>query len=80
MNFTTGSCNAIGEIEYNKEVEEWCSLNSTFLNEKTHLLMLNLLIQMKRRTYKHMIEQRSLGQYFSLQPSITEFHRKITLS
>ena len=80
MNFTTGSCNAIGEIEYNKEVEEWCSLNSTFLNEKTHLLILNLLIQMKRRTYKYMIEQRSLGQYFGLQPSITEFHRKITLS
>ena len=62
MTFTPGSRNAIGEIEYNKEVEEWCALNSTFLNAKTHLLILNLLIQMKRRTYKYMIEQRILGQ------------------
>ena len=54
-------------------------LNSIFLHEKTHLLILNLSIQMKRQTYKYMIEQRSCGQYFSLQPSISEFNRKITL-
>ena len=76
---TPGGRNAIGEIEYNNEIEGWCVLNSTFLHEKTDLLILNLLIQMKRQTYKYMIEQRSCGQYFSLQPSISEFKRKITL-
>ena len=66
-NFTPGGRNAIGEIEYNNE------------NEKIHLPILNLLIQMKRQTCKYMIEQRSCGQYFSLQLSISEFNRKITL-
>ena len=79
MNFTSDSRNAVGEIEYDKEIEGWCVPNSRFLNEKTHLLILNLLIQMKRQTYKYMIEQRSHGQYFSLQSSISEFNRKITL-
>ena len=41
--------------------------------------ILNLLIQMKRQTYKYMIEQIRCGQYFSLQLSISEFNRKITL-
>ena len=34
---------------------------------------------MKRQTYKYMIEQRSSGKYFRLQPSISEFYRKIIL-
>ena len=79
MNFTPGGHNNIGEIEYDKEIEGWCALNSTFLNEKTHLPILDLLIQMKRQTYKYMIEQRSSGKYFRLQPSISEFNRKIIL-
>ena len=79
MNFTSDSRNAVGEIEYDKEIEGWCVPNSRLLNEKKHLLILNLLIQMKRQTYKYMIEQRSNGQYFSLQSSISEFNRKITL-
>ena len=37
MSFTPGGHNDIGEIEYDKEIERWCALNSKFLNEKTHL-------------------------------------------
>ena len=48
MNFTSDSRNAVGEIEYDKEIEGWCVPNSRLLNEKKHLLILNLLMQMKR--------------------------------
>ena len=39
MNFTPGSRNAIGEIEYNKEVEENTFANIKFINtdEKTNI-------------------------------------------
>ena len=79
MNFIPSGCKAIEGTEYDKEIEGWCALNSIFLNEKTHLLILNLLIQMKRQTNKYMVEQRTRGKCFTLQPSISESGRKITL-
>ena len=46
MDFLTRG-GGIGEIEYNLETEEWIELSSTFLNEKTYLLLLKLLVEKK---------------------------------
>ena len=46
MNFS--SCwVGIGKIEHDLETEEWIELSSTFLNEKTYLLLLKLLVEKK---------------------------------
>ena len=38
----------IGEIKFDLETEEWIKLSSTFLNEKTYLLLLKLLLEIKK--------------------------------
>ena len=46
MNFL--SCwGGIGKIKHDLETEEWIELSSTFLNEKTYLLLLKLLVEKK---------------------------------
>ena len=54
-----------GEIEYNVETEEWIKLNSTFLNAKTYLSLLKLLIGIKKQKFKQMIIQRNCGQFIT---------------
>ena len=49
----------IGEIEYDLETLEWIELGSTFVNEKTYLLLLKLLVEIKKQKFNHMISQRN---------------------
>ena len=58
----------IGEIEYHLETEEWVELSSTFLNEKTYLSLLKLLVEIKK--FKHMISQRNCGQFIRSSPIV----------
>ena len=51
MNFLSRQV-GIGEMEYDLETEEWIELSSTFLNEKTYLLLLKLLVEMKKQQFK----------------------------
>ena len=75
MDFLTRG-GGIGEIEYNLETEEWIELSSTFLNEKTYLLFLKLLVEKK---IKHMILQRNCGQFIRSPPIVRKINRKIAL-
>ena len=70
----------IGEIEYDLETEEWIELSSTFLNQKTYLLLLKLLEAIKKQKFKHMITQRDRGQFISSSPIVTKINRKIILA
>ena len=47
MNFLSRR-GGIGEIPYDLETEKEIELSSTFLNEKTYLLLLKLLVEMKK--------------------------------
>ena len=47
MNFLSRQ-GSIGEIEYDSETEEWIEVSSTFLNEKTYLPLLKLLVEIKK--------------------------------
>ena len=47
MNFLS-HWGGIGEIEFDLEKEEWIELSSTFLNEKTYLPLLKLLVEIKK--------------------------------
>ena len=47
MNFLSRQ-GGIGEMEYDLETEEWIELSSTFLNEKTYLPLLKLLVEIKK--------------------------------
>ena len=67
----------IGEIEYHLETEEWVEPSSTFLNEKTYLSLLKLLVEIKK--FKHMISQRNCGQFIRSSPIVKKNNRKITL-
>ena len=51
MNFLSRQV-GIGEMEYDLETEEWIELSSTFLNEKTYLLLLKLLVEIKKQQFK----------------------------
>ena len=78
MNFLSRRC-GIGEIEYNLETEEWIELGSTFLNEKTYLPLLTLLVENKKQKFKHMISQRNCGQFIRSPPIVRKINRKIAL-
>ena len=47
MNFLSRR-GGIGEIEQDLETEEWIELSSTFLNEKTYLPLLKVLVEIKK--------------------------------
>ena len=51
MNFLSLG-DGIGEIEYDLETLEWIELGSTFVNEKTYLLLLKLLVEIKKQQFK----------------------------
>ena len=78
MNFL--SCwGGIGEMEYNLETEELRELSSTFLNGKTYLLFLKLLVEIKKQKFKHMILQRNSREFIRSSPIVRKINRKITL-
>ena len=58
---------SIGEIKYDLETEEWIELSPTFLNEKTYLPLLKLLVEIKKQNFKH-ISQRGHGQFVRSPP------------
>ena len=66
MNFLSRR-GGIGEIEYNLETEQWIELGSTFLNEKTYLPLLKLLVEIKKQNFKH-ISQSGHGQFVRSPP------------
>ena len=66
-------------MEYNLETEEWRELSSTFLNGKTYLLFLKLLVEIKKQKFKHMILQSNSGQFIRSSPIVRKINRKITL-
>ena len=76
MNFLSRR-GGIGQIEYDSEIEEWIELSPTFLNEKTYLPLLKLLVEIKK--IKHMISQRHRGQFIRSPPIVRKINRKITL-
>lgn len=62
MNFISG-CRGIRKIEYDVETVEQAELTSTFINEKTYLPLLELLIEIKKQTYRHVRTQRNHRQF-----------------
>lgn len=42
------TCGGVRAVEYDADTEEWVELTSTFINQKTYLLLLNLLIELKK--------------------------------
>ena len=69
----------IGEKEYDIGTEEWIELNSTFLNEKTYLPLLKLLIEIKKQKFKDIAIQRNRGQFLRSAPVVRKIGRKIIL-
>ena len=78
MNFISG-CRGIRKIEYDVETVEQAELTSTFINEKTYLPLLELLIEIKKQTYRHVMLQTNLEDFITLPPMIRLINRKITL-
>ena len=69
MNFLSLG-DGIGEIEYDLETLEWIELGSTFVNEKTYLLLLKLLVEIKKQKFNHMISQRNHWQFIRSPPIV----------
>ena len=78
MNFLSRR-GGIEEIEYNLETEQWIELGSTFLNEKTYLPLLKLLVEITKQKFKHTISQRNRGLFIRSPPIVRKINRKITL-
>ena len=78
MCFISG-CHGIGKIECDVETVEQAELTSTFINEKTYLPLLELLIEIKKQTYRHVMLKRNLEDFITLPPMIRSINRKITL-
>ena len=78
MNFLSRQ-GGIGEIEYDLETEEWIELSSTFLNEKTYLPLLKLLVEIKKQKFEHMILQRNHRQFIRSPTIVRNINRKFTL-
>ena len=79
MNFLSRQ-GSIGEIEYDSETEEWIEVSSTFLNEKTYLPLLKVLVEIKKnQKFKHMIMQRNHRQFIRSPTIVRNINRKITL-
>ena len=59
MTFIPGY-HSIGKIKQDVETEKWAELTSTFLNKKAYL---QLLIEIKKQTYRHVRTQRNHRQF-----------------
>ena len=63
-------------MEYDADTEEWVELTSTFINQKTYLPQLNLLIELK---LTYLTSQRNQGQFLTLPLHVGKISRKITM-
>ena len=69
----------IGEIDYDLETKDWIELKSTYLNEKTLLPLLKLLVEIKKEKFRQIYVQKNAAQFISLPSFLWTIDRKITL-